>query len=109
MERVAILDFDAHHGNGTVEIFQDDPSVLVCSTFQYPFYPYRYQNVDRPHIVSAPLQAGKDGTDFREAVEKVWVPALEQHKPELLLTSAGFDTHVDDLLTGLNLTDEDNE
>ena len=107
VDRIAILDFDAHHGNGTVEIFQNKPEVLVCSTFQYPFYPYRYQNVDRPNIVNAPLPSGSDGLAFRKAIDEKWAPALERHKPDLLLVSAGFDAHRDDPLTGLNLTDED--
>lgn len=109
VDRVAILDFDAHHGNGTVDIFQDNPNVLVCSSFQYPFYPYRYQNIERSNIVNVPLSAGSDGTAFRRAVEKNWIPALEQHRPQLLLVSAGFDAHADDPLTGLNLTDLDYE
>ena len=107
VERVAILDFDAHHGNGTVEIFQDEPRVLVCSSFQYPFYPYRYQTVDRPHIVNVPLSAGCDGSTFRRAVTDSWVPALEKHRPDLILVSAGFDAHVADPLTQLELTDDD--
>ena len=107
LDRVAILDFDAHHGNGTVEIFQDDPRVLVCSTFQYPFYPYRFQDIDRPNIVNVPLSAGSDGNTFRQAVADAWLPALEAHAPQLILVSAGFDAHNDDPLTQLGLLDED--
>ncbi len=107
LERVAILDFDAHHGNGTVEIFQDDPRVLVCSTFQYPFYPYRYQNVDCPHIVNVPLASGTGSTTFRQRVRETWEPALIVHQPELLLVSAGFDAHAADPLTQLDLYDDD--
>ena len=107
VDRVAILDFDAHHGNGTVEIFQDDPRVLVCSSFQYPFYPYRFQEIDRPNIVNVPMHAGSDGRTFREAVSASWLPAIEAHRPELILISAGFDAHQDDPLTQLSLVDDD--
>ena len=107
VDRVAILDFDAHHGNGTVETFQDDPRVLVCSTYQYPFYPYRYQNVDRGNIVNVPMSEGTKGDTFRQSVEDHWVPAIEHHRPELLFISAGFDAHQDDPLTGLRLADAD--
>lgn len=96
VERVAILDFDVHHGNGTVEIFKDDPRVLVCSSFQYPFYPYRYQEIDAPNIVNTPLPAGTNGRDFRVAIEREWVSAVESHNPDLIFVSAGFDGHRDD-------------
>ncbi len=107
MSRVAILDFDVHHGNGTVEIFQDRPEVLVCSSFQYPFYPGRFDDVIRPNICLTPLSAGSDGEDFRKAVEPDWTQALRQHQPEMIFISAGFDAHRDDPLGGLNLHDGD--
>lgn len=107
VDRVAILDFDAHHGNGTVEIFQDDPRVLVCSTFQYPFYPYRFQEVEQPHIVNVPMSAGSGSATFRDAVMASWLPAIEAHQPEVFLVSAGFDAHEDDPLTQLTLVDDD--
>ena len=106
-ERVAILDFDVHHGNGTVAAFMDDPRVLVCSSFQYPHYPYRLQAVDRPNIVNTPLPAGCDGTAFRKALERDWLPAIEAAKPELVLVSAGFDAHRADPLGDLLLDAED--
>lgn len=109
LERVAILDFDAHHGNGTVDIFKDEPRVLVCSTFQYPFYPFRLQDVERPNIVNVPLGAGTSSDEFRRRVEESWVPALEAHQPELILVSAGFDAHADDPLAQLELGDNDFE
>ncbi|MDE0349788.1 MAG: histone deacetylase family protein [Gammaproteobacteria bacterium] len=105
--RVAILDFDVHHGNGTVEIFQDRPEVLVCSSFQYPYYPGIRQDVARPNIVNTPLAAGTGSRDFRTAVERDWLPALESHRPELILVSAGFDAHRADPLAGLELEDDD--
>ena len=105
--RVAILDFDVHHGNGTVEIFQDRPEVLVCSSFQHPYYPHRYHDVTREHIVNTPLPAGTGSNDFRAALEADWLPALDHHQPDLILVSAGFDAHRDDPLAGLTLADED--
>jgi len=107
MQRVAILDFDVHHGNGTVEIFQDRPEVLVCSSFQYPFYPGRFDRVERPNICLTPLSAGTDSDLFRAAVEPQWRQAIHSHQPEMLFISAGFDAHREDPLGGLNLVDED--
>ncbi len=107
IDRVAVLDFDVHHGNGTVEIFQDRPDVLVCSAFQHPFYPYRYHEVDRPNIVNTPLPAGTGSRDWRAALERDWLPALETHRPDLILVSAGFDAHRDDPLAELQLTEAD--
>ncbi len=107
VERVAILDFDVHHGNGTVEMFANRPEVLVCSSFQFPFYPYRMQDVDRPNIVNTPLPAGTNGPSFRMAIEQSWSGPLEQHRPDLILVSAGFDAHADDPLAQLQLQDED--
>jgi acetoin utilization deacetylase AcuC-like enzyme len=106
-ERVAILDFDVHHGNGTVEIFQHRPEVLVCSSFQYPFYPGRYDDVDRPNICLTPLPEGTAGSDFRRAIENSWLPALRHHQPDIILVSAGFDAHAEDPLAGLLLQDDD--
>ena len=107
VERVAILDFDVHHGNGTVDAFMEDQDVLVCSSFQYPHYPYRLQDVDRPNIVNTPLSAGSKGVDFRLAIERDWAPALDEFKPDLVLVSAGFDAHADDPLGDLLLTEDD--
>lgn len=109
VDRVAILDFDVHHGNGTVEIFADRPEVLVCSSFQYPFYPYRNQEVDRENIVNTPLEAGTTGSQFRAAIERSWLGPIEQHRPQLILVSAGFDAHKDDPLAQLELEDTDYE
>ena len=106
-QRIAILDFDVHHGNGTVEIFQDRPEVLVCSSFQYPFYPGRFDDVRRPNICLTPLLEGTRSSDFRLAIERDWLPALAQHSPDIILVSAGFDAHREDPLAGLLLEDED--
>jgi acetoin utilization deacetylase AcuC-like enzyme len=105
--RVAILDFDVHHGNGTVEIFQDRPEVLVCSSFQYPFYPGRFDEVDKPSVCLTPLTCGTSGSAFRLSIERDWLPALLNHSPEIILVSAGFDAHREDPLAGLLLEDED--
>ena len=103
--RVAILDFDVHHGNGSVEIFLDRPEVLVCSSFQFPFYPGRMDRVEADHIVLTPLEAGSSGDVFRLAIERDWLPALLRHQPDLILVSAGFDAHREDPLGGLMLED----
>ncbi len=107
LERVAILDFDVHHGNGTAEIFRDDPRVLVCSSFQHPFYPERMKGPMPAHIVLTPLAAGTRSSAFRQAIERDWIPALETQRPQLILVSAGFDAHRDDPLGGLALTSDD--
>ena len=106
-ERVAVFDFDVHHGNGTVEIFRDRPEVMVCSSFQHPFYPGRFDDVRADHIVLSPLSAGTDGAGFRRAVESLWREASQRHRPDVVLVSAGFDAHREDPLGGLLLDDED--
>ena len=107
IERVAVLDFDVHHGNGTVAAFKDDARVLVCSSFQFPHYPYRLQDVDRTNVVNTPLPAGTSGFEFRKAVERDWLPALDAFRPQLILVSAGFDAHADDPLGDLLLGEDD--
>ena len=107
IERVAVLDFDVHHGNGTVAAFKDDPRVLVCSSFQFPHYPYRLQDVERPNIVNTPLPAGTKGVGYRRGLERDWLPAIDAFKPELILVSAGFDAHTADPLGDLLLTEDD--
>lgn len=107
LERVAVLDFDVHHGNGTEHIFADDPRVLVCSSFQHPFYPYT--NLERVpgNVVAMPLHAGAGGRDFREAVTYLCLPRLERFAPQMIFVSGGFDAHRDDPLAELNLTESD--
>jgi len=107
LERVAILDFDVHHGNGTEDAFHEDPRVMLCSTFQHPYYPHCGADSSNDHIVNVPLPAMTDGRGFRAAVERVWLPALERFKPQLVFVSAGFDAHREDPLAYLNLEDED--
>jgi len=105
--RIAIVDFDVHHGNGTEDIFQYAEGVLFCSTFQHPFYPHCGADTRNPHIINVPLPAGSGGEAFRDAVSRHWLPALHAHQPEWLFISAGFDAHRDDELAGLNLVEDD--
>ncbi|MDL4864473.1 histone deacetylase family protein [Halomonas elongata] len=105
--RVAILDFDVHQCNGTIDILRNDPGVLICTSFQYPFYPWRYLDCRAPNIVNVPLPAGTEGPSFRRAIEASWLPALHDFQPDLVLVSAGFDAHREDPLAELCLGDED--
>ena len=107
LERVAVLDFDVHHGNGTEDAFHDDARVMLCSTFQHPYYPYSGADSGNDHIINVPLPAMTDGSGFRAAVERYWMPALEAYAPQLVFVSAGFDAHRDDPLAYLKLGDED--
>lgn len=107
MQRVAIADFDVHHGNGTENIFHDEARVMLCSTFQHPFYPYCGADSGNDHIINVPLAAGSGGEEFRTAVTQHWLPALENFQPELLLISAGFDAHREDDMAMLRLTEAD--
>ncbi len=107
LHRVAIADFDVHHGNGTEEIFHEDPRVLLCSTFRHPYYPYSGVDSGNDHIINVPLPAGASGLEFREAVTKYWLPALEHFQPEFLYISAGFDAHREDDMGGLCLVESD--
>jgi acetoin utilization deacetylase AcuC-like enzyme len=109
-ERVAILDWDAHHGNGTQDIFWSDPSVLYCSTHEMPLYPgtgAASEQGEHGTIVNVPLAAGDDGAVLREALNVVLLPRIEAFRPDLLLISAGFDAHWRDPLANLNLTERD--
>jgi len=107
LRRVAIADFDVHHGNGTENIFHDEPRVLMCSIFQHPFYPYCGADSGNEHMINVPLAAGSGSEEFRTAVTSRWVPALEAFQPELLLISAGFDAHRDDDMSMLRFLDAD--
>jgi acetoin utilization deacetylase AcuC-like enzyme len=107
LARVAIADFDVHHGNGTEEIFTGDHRVLMVSTFQHPLYPYSGLDNDDPKMVNIPLSPGSGGVEFRAAVRDRWLPALEEHKPQLILISAGFDAHREDPLANLKLLEAD--
>lgn len=109
LERVAILDFDVHHGNGTEDMFGGDPRVLFCSTFQHPYYPYCGADSRAENLVNVPLPAMTGSAGFRAAVERHWLPALERFEPQLVMVSAGFDAHREDPLAHLELGDDDYE
>ncbi len=109
-ERVAIVDWDVHHGNGTQDIFWDDPSVLFCSTHQMPLYPgtgAKDENGAHGTIVNAPLSPNVGSDHFREAFKSRVLPALTDFRPDLIIISAGFDAHHRDPLAQINLTGED--
>lgn len=107
LERIAIIDFDVHHGNGTQNIFQDDPRVLYCSSFEHPFYPGYDPANDNEHILNVPIVPGTTGEAFCERVAGEWFDKLNAFKPQLIFFSAGFDAHIDDPLADLNLTESD--
>jgi acetoin utilization deacetylase AcuC-like enzyme len=107
LKRVCIADFDVHHGNGTEDIFRDDPRVLMVSTFQHPFYPYSGADSGSATMVNIPLPAYTGGERFRNAVSEYWVPAIDAFQPELLLISAGFDAHREDDMASLSLVESD--
>ena len=107
LRRVAIVDFDVHHGNGTEDIFRDDSRVLMVSTFQHPFYPGSGVEGRSERMVNVPLPAGASSEEFRAAVTEEWLPALERFEPEMLFVSAGFDAHRDDGMAMLRLRESD--
>jgi acetoin utilization deacetylase AcuC-like enzyme len=108
--RVAIIDFDVHHGNGTEDMFsppQWRDRVLMTSFFQHPFYPYSGTVNPAPNMINVPLAAGSGGAEAKQAIEAQWLPALEKFKPEMIFISAGFDAHCEDLLGGMALVEDD--
>lgn len=107
VRRLAILDFDAHDGNGTVDILQADPRVLICSCYQEALYPFTDPSEPSERLVRTPLAAGSGSREFRSAVESEWLPAVNRFGPELLLVSAGFDGHVREEISDLALGVDD--
>jgi acetoin utilization deacetylase AcuC-like enzyme len=110
LQRIAVVDFDVHHGNGTQDIFENDPDLFYASSHQFPCYPGTGAMSERGvagNIVNMPLRPGTDGPDFRQTWEAVGLPALESFAPELLIVSAGFDAHRADPLADLRLGTED--
>ncbi|HEX2655569.1 MAG TPA: histone deacetylase family protein [Xanthobacteraceae bacterium] len=110
LERLAIIDFDVHHGNGSQDIFWSDPTVMYCSTHEMPLYPGTGAVSERgvhDTIVNAPLRSGDGGRQFREAIETVILPRLEDFSPDMIVISAGFDAHIRDPLASLNFTEAD--
>jgi len=107
LKRAAIIDFDVHHGDGTEDIFKDNPNVLLCSTFQHPFYPHRGVETASDHMLNIPLKAKSDGKTIRHVFETKFKSALEAFNPDIVFVSAGFDAHVNDPLADLALTKKD--
>ena len=112
LERVAIVDFDVHHGNGTEDTFSApewQERVMMAGFFQHPFYPGTGTDNPAPNMFNVPLAAGSNGAAARRALQQQWLPALEAFRPQLILISAGFDAHREDLLGGLSLVEADYE
>ncbi|HQC80102.1 MAG TPA: histone deacetylase family protein [Accumulibacter sp.] len=103
LSRVAIIDFDVHHGNGTEDCFNDNSHVLMVSTFQHPFYPYSGTDNPADNMLNVPLGRGSDGEEFRRVVSDLWMPRLRDFQPEMIFISAGFDGHYEDEMGGLKL------
>lgn len=107
LKRVAIVDFDVHHGNGTEDILAGDNRVLMVSFFQHPFYPFSGDKEPASNMLNIPVSAYTKGMDIRELVEMMWIPRLEAFKPEMIFISAGFDAHRDDDMGQLGLNEQD--
>jgi len=107
LERVAIVDFDVHHGNGTADAFRNDPRVLMVSLFQHPFYPYSDPEPITATSVNVPVPALADGDTVRALVTDLWMPALHAHRPQMIFVSAGFDGHREDDMGGIGLVEAD--
>jgi len=107
VRRLAIVDFDVHHGNGTEEIFAGDERVLMCSFFQHPFFPYSETSHPAANMLNVPVPAYTAGPAVRALVSGQWLPRLEAHRPELILVSAGFDAHREDDMGQMGLVESD--
>jgi acetoin utilization deacetylase AcuC-like enzyme len=107
LQRIAIVDFDVHQGNGTEEIFQNENRVLFCSIFQHPFFPFTQPLENAPNRINVALEATAKSEEFRAAVSDHWLPALEKFQPEMVFISAGFDAHQDDDMSHVSLNDAD--
>ena len=107
LARVAVIDFDVHHGNGTEAAFAGDERVLMCSFFQHPFYPFSGAENQAANMVNLPMAARTPGAAVREAIDLLWLPRLETFKPEMIFISAGFDAHREDDLGNLGLVEDD--
>ena len=109
LQRVAIVDFDVHHGNGTEDIVAGDPRILMVGVYQHPFYPYGGAQHHGANLVNLPVAAYTDGAQVRALIEAHWIPALEAHRPQMIFVSAGFDAHREDDLGQLGLVEADYE
>ncbi len=106
LQRVAIVDFDVHHGNGTEDIVAGDPRILMVSFYQHPFYPHGVMRSDA-NLVNVPVPAYTRGMEVRELIETYWIPRLEEHRPEMIFISAGFDAHREDDMGQMGLVEQD--
>ncbi|MCG8670658.1 MAG: histone deacetylase family protein, partial [Pseudomonadales bacterium] len=107
LERVAVVDFDVHHGNGTEDTLHVDSRVLFCSSYQHPYYPFTVADSSRSNVVHTPMHAGTSSDDFKEWVQETWMPKLNHFSPQLLFISAGFDAHQADPLADIHLDERD--
>ena len=107
LKRVAVIDFDVHHGNGTEDIIRGDDRILMLSFFQHPFYPHSGTREQAANMVNVPVAAYTKGAEVRELIDLLWIPRLEEFKPEMIFISAGFDAHRDDDLGQMGLVEQD--
>jgi acetoin utilization deacetylase AcuC-like enzyme len=107
LERIAVIDFDVHQGNGTLDILANDPAYLICSSFQHPSYPFSHWRDIYSNVINTPLDEGSSGLYMRNAVESQWLKQLQDFKPQLTIISAGFDAHKADPMAKLEWQDED--
>jgi acetoin utilization deacetylase AcuC-like enzyme len=107
LERIAIIDFDVHQGNGTIDILANDPAFLICSSFQHPSFPFSHWRNIYDNVINTPLNGGTGGLEMRRAVESQWLMQLQDFKPQMTIVSAGFDAHTNDPIADLNWTDSD--
>jgi acetoin utilization deacetylase AcuC-like enzyme len=109
LQRVAIVDFDVHHGNGTEDIIAGDDRVLMCSFFQHPLYPYSGAVPKGTNMINVPVAPYTRGMELRETIEAMWLPRLDEFRPQMIFVSAGFDAHREDDLGQLGLVEADYE
>lgn len=109
IEKIALIDFDVHHGNGSEDIFRGDDRVLMCSIFEQGIYPFSGENTPEQQMINVGLPSRSKGDVFREAVQKYWIPALEKFQPQMIYISAGFDAHREDDMGNLGLVEGDYE
>lgn len=106
-KRVAIVDFDVHHGDGTEEIVAGNTAIRFHSLFQWPLYPNRVMTPQPNNVVTTPMEAGADGNALADVLETIWLPSLEKFKPDLIMVSAGFDAHTEEPMAQLKMTEMD--
>ena len=106
-KRVAIVDFDVHHGDGTEEIVAGNAAIRFHSLFQWPLYPNRVMTPQPNNVVTTPMEAGADGNALADVLETIWLPSLEKFKPDLIMVSAGFDAHTEEPIAQLKMTEMD--